>query len=34
MKEILMQPIGYVHNNVECKKDVAWAVVDEFYERI
>ena len=24
MKEILMQPIGYVHNNVECKKDVAW----------
>lgn len=24
MKEIIMQPIGYVRNNVENKKDVAW----------
>ena len=24
MKEIIMQPIGYVRNNVENKKDVSW----------
>ena len=24
MSEIVMRPIGYVHNNVENKKDVAW----------
>ena len=24
MSEIVMKPIGYVHNNVENKKDVAW----------
>lgn len=24
MNKIIMQPIGYVHNNVESKKDVSW----------
>jgi len=24
MSEIIMQPIGYVHNNVVAKKDVSW----------
>ena len=24
MDEIIMRPIGYVHNSVETKKDVSW----------